>query len=120
VTGGNDNAIRMILIDRKVLLAARRPEHLADSDKPMKLEGVSAEDIARMEREMERLNRDCRAVEGSLGDTMLALVVTRGYVSKLFRNEAISDFLDRHHPELAFEMRSIIEAVGGDARMLDR
>ena len=89
-------------------------------DKPKKLEGVSAEDIARMEREMERLNRDYRAVEGSLGDTMLALVVARGYVSKLFRNEAISDFLDRHHPELAFELRSIIEAVGGDARMLDR
>ena len=73
-----------------------------------------------MEREMERLHQDYRAVEGSLGNTMLALVVTRGYVSKLFRNEAISDFLDRHHPELAFEMRSIIDAVGGDARMLDR
>jgi hypothetical protein len=116
----------MILANRftvsyaKVLLAATRPEHLVDSDKTKKLEGISAEDIARMEREMERLNRDYRAVEGSLGDTMLALVVTRGYVSKLFRNEAISDFLDRHHPELAFEMRSIIEAVGGDARMLDR
>ncbi|CDK99518.1 conserved protein of unknown function [Magnetospirillum gryphiswaldense MSR-1 v2] len=88
--------------------------------KGIELDGVSAEDIARMEREMERLNRDYRAVEGSLGDTMLALVVTRGYVSKLFRNEAISDFLDRHPPELAFEMRSIIDAVGGDARMLDR
>jgi hypothetical protein len=48
---------------------------------------------------------------------MLALVVIKGYVLKLFRNEAISDFLDRHHPELALEMRRIIEAVGGDARI---
>ena len=113
-------ANRFTLSYAKVLLAATRPEQLAESEKPKKLEGVSADDLARMEREMERLHRDIRAVEGGLGDTMLVLVVAKGYVSKLFRNATVADFLDRHHPEVATEMRSIIDAIGGDARTLDR
>lgn len=40
-----------------------------------------------MKRVMEKLRRDYRAVEGSLGDTMLALVVAKGYVSMLLRME---------------------------------
>jgi hypothetical protein len=43
-------------------------------------------------------------------------VVTKGYVGKLFRNEAVADYIDRHHAELAMEMRGILDAVGSDAR----
>lgn len=111
---------RFTLSYAKVLLAATRPEHLTDPARPKKLEGMSATDIARMEHEMERLRRDYRSVEDSLGDIMLSLVVTRGYVAKLFRNEAVADYIDRHHAELAMEMRGILEAVGSDARTLGR
>lgn len=104
----------------RVLLAATRPDQLVDPGKPKKLEGVSAEDIARMEHEMERLRRDYRTVEESLGDIMLTLVVAKGYFAKLFRNEAVATYLDRHHAEMAVEMRGILEAVGSDARTLDR
>ncbi|CAA7619000.1 RepB plasmid partition (fragment) [Magnetospirillum sp. LM-5] len=114
------SANRFTLSYAKVLLAATRPEQLADPAKPKKLEGMSATDIARMEHEMERLRRDYRSVEDSLGDIMLSLVVTKGYVAKLFRNEAVADYIDRHHAELAMEMRGILEAVSSDARTLDR
>jgi hypothetical protein len=69
---------------------------------------------------LERLRRDYRSVEDSLGDIMLSLVVTKGYVAKLFRNEAVADYIDRHHGELAAEMQGILEAVGSDARTLGR
>ncbi|MDO8605157.1 MAG: plasmid partitioning protein RepB C-terminal domain-containing protein [Phaeospirillum sp.] len=114
------SANRFTLSYAKVLLAATRPEHLTDPARPKKLEGMSATDIARMEHEMERLRRDYRSVEDSLGDIMLSLVVTKGYVAKLFRNEAVADYIDRHHAELAMEMRGILEAVGSDARTLGR
>jgi hypothetical protein len=114
------SANRFTLSYAKVLLAATKPEELADPEKRKKLAGMSPEDLARMEHEMEKLRRDYRAVEESLGDTMLTLVVARGYVSRLFRNKAVATYLDRHHAEMAVEMRGILEAVGGDARTLDR
>ena len=112
-------ANRLTVSYAKVLLAATKADDLVNPEKP-KMEGLSAEDLARMEREMEKLQRDYRVVEESLGDVMLTLVVTKGYISKLLRNEAITAFLGRHHPDLATEIRSITDAVGGDARMMDR
>lgn len=102
----------------EMVLAATRPEELVEPKKVS--DGVTAEDIARMEREMEKLYHDYRLVEDTLGETMLVLVVAKGYVSRLLRNETISAYLDRFEPDLARELAVVMDAVTADARSLER
>src|ERR1700682_4032784 len=81
------------------LLAATRQEDRAQPDRPKKISGLTAEQMARMEREMDGLQREFKAVAASYGDTVLNLVVASGYVSSLIGNPRVSRFLERHHPE---------------------
>lgn len=103
----------------KVLLAAMPPEKLVQREKKDILKGVSAEDIARMEREMERLQQQYRNVEGTLGDTMFSLVVVKGYLSKILNNENIFDYLERHHGPMLEELRSVMKAITADNREVE-
>lgn len=103
----------------RMVLAASRPEMLIEQKKKMTSE-VSAVDIARMEREMENLQHDYRQVEDTLGETMLVLVVAKGYLVRMLRNDAIAAYLTRYYAELLEELMSIMEAVTSDARQLER
>jgi hypothetical protein len=103
----------------RMVLAATRPEMLVEKKKKPATE-VSSVDIARMEREMENLQHDYKQVEDTLGETMLVLVVAKGYLSRLLRDEAISAYLKCHYVELLEELQSIMEAVTSDARHLER
>ncbi|MNE33188.1 RepB plasmid partitioning protein [compost metagenome] len=101
-----------------MVLTATRPEDLTESKNSV--EGVSPENILKMEREMERLYHDYRLVEDTLGETMLVLVVAKGYLCRLLRNEAISAYLNRFEPDLSRELVGIMDAVTADSRNLDR
>ena len=68
-------ANRLTVSYARALLAATPKEQLAEPEKPKSISGVSAEAIARMEEEMDHLQRDYR-----YGSTMLNLVVAKGYV----------------------------------------
>lgn len=103
----------------RMVLAASRPEMLIEQKKKLTHE-VSAVDIARMERETENLQHDYRQVEDTLGETMLVLVVAKGYLLRLLRNQAIALYLTHHYAELLEELVSIMEAVTSDARQLER
>ena len=96
------------------------PEKLVAPEKKTVLQGVSSEDIARMEREMERLQQEYRNVEENLGDTMFTLVVAKGYLSKLLKNDTIADYLNRHHGPMLGELRTVMDAVGADTSDLER
>ncbi|MCY1293530.1 RepB plasmid partitioning protein [compost metagenome] len=102
----------------RMVLAATRPEMLVEKKKPTG--ELSSADIARMEREMENLQHDYRQVEDTLGETMLVLVVAKGYLARVLRNEAIAGYLHHHHADLLEELVSIMEAVSSDARHLER
>ncbi|MDU0697899.1 plasmid partitioning protein RepB C-terminal domain-containing protein [Pseudomonas sp. NY15436] len=102
----------------RMVLAATRPELLVEKKKST--DEITSIDIARMEREMENLQHDYRQVEDSLGETMLTLVVAKGYLVRLLRNEAIAGYLYQHHADLLEELVSIMEAVSSDARHLER
>jgi len=65
-----------------MVLAATRPEMLIEKKSKLSVE-VSVEEIARMEREMEKLYHDYKVVEDTLGETMLILVVAKGYLARL-------------------------------------
>jgi ParB-like chromosome segregation protein Spo0J len=95
----------------QALLAATRREDLAQPDRPKKIGGLSAEQMARMEREMDGLQREFKAVSASYGDTVLNLVVAAGYLSSLIGNARVSSYLEHHHPEILTEFRAIIDVT---------
>jgi hypothetical protein len=77
----------------QALLAATRREDLAQPDRPKKIRGLTAEQMARMEREMDGLQSEFKAVSASYGDTVLNLVVAAGYLSRLIGNPRVSGYL---------------------------
>jgi hypothetical protein len=67
--------------------------------------------MARMEREMDGLEREFKAVSASYRDTVINLVVASGYLSSLIGNSRVSGYLERHHPEILTEYKAIVAAT---------
>ena len=108
-------ANRLTVTYAKALLAATPKEQLAEPEKPKSISGVSAEAIARMEQEMDHLQRDYRLVEDGYGTTMLNLVVAKGYVGRLLANAEVARYLERNHLDMKRELEGIIAAIRTDA-----
>ena len=98
----------------KALLAATRQSDLVKSDLPKRVGGLTPEQMARMEREMEAVQQDLKAVESRYGDDVLHLVIACGYVSKLVKNREIKRYLTHHHAEIQAELVAIISATSLD------
>ena len=98
----------------KALLAATRQNDLVKSDQPKKIAGMTPEQMARMEREMDALHRDFKQIEASYGDDVLHLVIASGYLSKLVQNSEIERYLGQHHAEILGEFKAIISAASLD------
>jgi ParB-like chromosome segregation protein Spo0J len=96
----------------RALLAATPRDQLMNSAKPKQISGVSADQMARMEREMANLQRDLKLVEDSYGGDVLNLVLARGYLAKLFSHPSVAKYLDRHQPDIARELRDLIDTIG--------
>jgi RepB plasmid partitioning protein len=90
----------------KALLAATRQIDLVKSDRPKQIAGMTVEQMARMEREMEKLQRDLKTVESRYGEDVLELVIASGYLGKLTRNTGIERYLSQHHPEILTEFNA--------------
>jgi ParB-like chromosome segregation protein Spo0J len=98
----------------RALLAATRQHDLVKADQPKQIAGMTAEQIARMEREMEKLQKDLKSVESRYGEDVLQLVIASGYLSKLVRNSGIKRYLQQHHAEILTEFTAIIAATSLD------
>jgi len=98
----------------RAILAATRQSDLIKSDQPKKIAGLTLEQMARMEREMEALQQDVKSVESRYGDDVLNLVIGAAYVSKLLANVRITRYLSQHHPELRTELASVVAAASID------
>lgn len=90
------------------LLASTPPEQLQNPEKPKKFADVSAERMARMEQEMSLVQSRFRAIEQNYGTDVLNMVVTRGYISKLLANTAVTRFLKANDPDFLAEFRAIV------------
>ena len=99
----------------KALLAATPADQRVDANKPKIAKGVSPEQMARMEAEMDSLQREMKQVEASYGDDQLNLVIAGAYVSSLLRNKQVVKYLDLHHAEILNEFRRITEVVDDTA-----
>ena len=95
---------------RALYLASPKDQLLAE-DKEKTTKGVSPADIARMEKEMETLERDFKMVEDSYGRNVLNLVVARNYMARLLDNARVVRFLSQHQPDILSEFQKIIETA---------
>src|ERR1017187_9637918 len=66
----------------KALLAATKPDMLVDPEKHNAVEGLTPEQVAKMQTEMEVLQRELKLIEESHGTEVLNLVLARGYLAK--------------------------------------
>lgn len=98
----------------KAILAATPDAMLVDprKKKPGVDRGVSSEQIARMEREIARLQMQVKSVEETYGIDNLHLTVARGYVRKLLGNPRVVRWLTQHRQEYLTEFQAVAELEG--------
>jgi hypothetical protein len=95
----------------KAILAATPDAQLIDPRKK-KLggeRGVTADQIARMERELASLQSQVKSVEETYGIDNLHLTVTKGYIRKLLGNARVVRWLTQHRQEYLSEFQSVAE-----------
>lgn len=93
----------------KALLAATPVSMLIGEKKPKKLNGVSAEQMAKMEKEMSNLQGQFKSIEQYYGQDVLNLVLAKGYLAKLLANESVIRYLTQRHPDVLREFVNIVE-----------
>ena len=97
----------------KALLEVTRPELLIDMPSKGKptIEATSRAAQAMLEQETDLLIRELKAVEESYGTDMLTLSIACGYVERLLSNSRVERHLDKHHPDLLSELRTLLAEV---------
>jgi len=94
----------------EALIMGTPKDQLVKPDKPKKKKGLSLEEIARLEQEMEMIGRDFRAVEQSYGENVLNLTLIRGYAKKLLENVKVIKFLRANYPDILNQFELITTA----------
>lgn len=91
------------------LLAGTPQAQLVTPQTPKRLKGMTAEAIARMERELSRLQEAISSIQDSYGQDHLHLTVVKGYLRKLVTNDRVGRYLEQYQPELFVEFQKIAE-----------
>ncbi len=99
----------------EALLAATPVSQLVPDSKPKAPKGLTAEQIAVMERETSQLDREIKVAEQSFGPDHMHLVFARGYVAKLLGNVRIVRWLSNYQPDMLAEFRKIAEMEAAPA-----
>jgi ParB-like chromosome segregation protein Spo0J len=90
----------------EALVLGTRKDELVNPEEPKKKHGMTREEIAKMELEMETIERDLKAVEASYGENMLNLTLARGYIKRLLENGKVVKFLAGNYREILSEFES--------------
>jgi uncharacterized protein (UPF0335 family) len=96
----------------EALVLGTPKDQLANPEEPKQKAGMSAEEIARLEGEMESLERDVKAVEETYGENMLNLTLARGYFKKLLENAKVVRFLNGNYRDFLTEFEAIAATEG--------
>lgn len=91
----------------EALIIGTPPEQLVRGEKT-KTKGLTAEELARLESEMESLERDFRLSQEGFGENSLHLNGTQRYVKRLLENPKIKRFLGSRYPELLEEFEDLV------------
>jgi hypothetical protein len=101
----------------KALLEVTRPEFLLEVPSKRKIEATSTAAQGMLEEETESLIRDMKAVENSYGTDMLTLSIACGYLERLIGNSRVEKHLDKHHSDIAAELRLLLTEVRPEKAM---
>ncbi len=95
----------------RAILAATPEAQLVSprKKKPGGEQAVSAEQIARLDRELASLQAQVKSVEETYGIDNLHLTVAKGYIRKLLGNARVVRWLSQHRQEYLTEFQSIAE-----------
>lgn len=93
----------------RALLAATPKDQLIDPHKPKKIRGLDEEQMARMESEMESLQREYRLIEENYGKDVLNLTLSKGYLGSLLGNAKIVRYLAQNHGEIFAQFQKIAD-----------
>jgi len=97
----------------RALLVATPPNQIVNRGRRVrKIKGLSDRQLGLMEREQATLDRELRAAQRSYGVDHLDLVLAKGYLAKLLRNEHVLRYLAQHNTEMLVEFRRLIEIDG--------
>ncbi len=94
----------------KCLIAATPDDQLAEPFNPKETDGLTSEDLARMEREMATLGKEFRLIEESHGQNTLDLVVVVGYLRKLLENARVVRYMSQHFSDYLTEFQKLIDS----------
>lgn len=109
-------ANNMTIAYAEALFAATPANLVAGEKRARKLQGVTAEQMVKMEREMGNLQGQLKVVEKSYGQDVLLLVLARGYLGKLIDNKAVYRFLKQRQPDMLAEFENIVQTVTLDGK----
>jgi hypothetical protein len=98
----------------QALLATTSSELLVGGAKSKKLRGVTAEQMAKMEREMGNLQGQYKLIEQTYGQDVLNLVLAKGYLVKLLDNTAVLRYLRQKQRDVLTEFENIVQTVALD------
>ena len=91
----------------RALLVGTPADQLVNPEQKKKVPGHSAEDVARMEKEMEVLEREFRGVQDDFGANTLHLGAVQRYVRRLLENAKVKRFLQQRYAELLEEFQEL-------------
>lgn len=94
----------------EALVLATPKDQWINPDEPKEKKGLSAEEIARMENEMESLERDLKSITDNYTENMFTLQTAQTYVKTLLKNAKVARYLTVNHPEIHTEFESIVAA----------
>jgi hypothetical protein len=95
----------------EALLVATPDGMLVGAKRSREMSGISQEQMARMEREMQKVQGQYRLVEQNYGQDVLQLVLVRGYLGKLLGNAQIKKFLQAKSPEILEQFETLVMAA---------
>lgn len=91
------------------ILAGTPQAQLVEATKPKRVKGVTPEAVARMEKELARLQEGITSIQDSYGEDHLQLTVLRGYLARLLGNSRVVRYLMQTRPEFLSEFQTIAE-----------
>ena len=91
----------------EALVLGTPKDQLVHPEEPKQKTGMTREEIAKLEWEMETLEHDLKSVEASYGENNLNYTCARACIKKLLDNTKVVKFLTANNPDILAEFESI-------------
>jgi ParB-like chromosome segregation protein Spo0J len=96
----------------EALVLGTPKDQLLKPDEQKVKKGMTREEVAKLEAEMETLEGDLKSVERNYGENMLNLTLARGYVKKLMENAKVVRFLNANYGDILAEFERLAATEG--------